>query len=132
MLRKLYCILALIFLFIGAKAQVWNGNYNITSQEEVDRFAEDCNCTEITGSLTIEKTYYSTDIQHLDGLSGLTTVKGDLKLINNPALKNLSGLSNLKTVGGNLEIANNTELEDLVGLNSLLDVKESISISYNQ
>jgi len=59
------------------------------------------------------------ELANIDGLNGVTSIDGDLNIINNSALASLSGLSNLTTVDGFLYIANNTALVSLNGLQNI-------------
>jgi len=110
------CIL--LFTINFSIANVWQGDYNIQFQSEVDDFASDCNCTSINGDLTI----FGTDIVHLDGLSELTEVTGLLEIKRNPVLSNLSGLNNLIEIGEALNIFNNSGLIDIAGFENLQNI----------
>ena len=82
------------------------GNVTLSSQAEVDSFLITYpNCTEMEGSLSIIKTAGAA-IYNLDALSQLTSIGGDLILLNLSFLQSLSGLEALETVGGSLDIEN--------------------------
>jgi len=81
-MSKLSILVSLILSFSinYTYAQVWEGDYLIESQNDIDVFPTACNCTEITGNLTIEEGFFSY-INHLDGLTQLTSVGGNLKIL---------------------------------------------------
>ena len=59
------------------------------------------------------------DITNLDGLSGITSIDGNLDIIDNQALSDLSGLGQLESIGGFLRFFNDDALPNLNGLGSL-------------
>jgi len=120
-------ILALLFIGIGLKAQVWEGNYNIRTQEDIDSFQRNCKCTEIEGSLNIN----GSSIDNLLGLSDLYEVQGDLSIFNTNDLINLNGLANLRSVGRNLTISRNSRLKNVNHLSNLKTLGASLTIQVN-
>ena len=87
-----------------------------SSQIEIDSFQNDfSNCFEIAGDVLIE----GNDISNLDGLSVLTIINGNLKIMNNPQLNNIYGLYNLSVIGGDLSIINNDNLLNISGIENL-------------
>jgi len=67
----------------------------------------------IQGSLTVEGINVRTLLENLDGLSGVRTLEGDLRIQNNRALTSAAGLSNLSAVHGQVIIDNNVALTTL-------------------
>ena len=63
-------IVLLFFTFHFSFAQ----SFTLNSQADVDAFPTNCNCTSITGDLTIE----GNDIVNLSPLSSLTYIEGDV------------------------------------------------------
>ena len=61
-------------------------------------------------------------LTNLDGLSGISSVDGDLHIFATPALTNLDGLSGITSVGDDLEILYNDALTNIEGLSSLTSV----------
>ena len=71
------------------------GDFTLTTQREIGNF----DCTSVTGSLTIDEAV-SGNITNLDGLFELTSVGGQLRIVDNAALTNIDGLAALTSVGG--------------------------------
>ena len=119
--------LLLIFSFpISLPAQECNGDFELTSQTDIDNF----NCTIVRGSLTIREAVAG-NISNLDGLSELTTVEGQLNISNNLALTNVDGLASLVAANG-LSIVDNDSLTNIDGLAALSgDLWNGVSIVNN-
>ena len=105
---------------------VYEGNYTIDSQEDIDNF----NYCEITGNLTIEEAVTG-DITNLSGLSKLETIGGSLYIKSNSGIINLNGLNNLTAINGSLQLHRNKNLTDLTGLSTVKTVKGNIVITMN-
>lgn len=89
------------------------------TQEAIDSFQFHYpDCTNIEGDVNIVDPY-GTQIDNLQGLNVLTSIKGELNIENCDKLHDLSGLNNLTTIGWRLRITNNDALTNLNGLNSL-------------
>lgn len=84
LLSFLFAILFSSLAFGKPLDDVCQGDFNLTSQAEVDGF----NCTEVSGNLTIS----GGDIFDLSSLSSLTKVSGKLTIENNPHLQTADGL----------------------------------------
>jgi hypothetical protein len=112
--------------YIYSIEKVCEGDYTLTSQEEVDEFYSS-GCERITGNLTITGPY----ITNLDGLSELKSIRGDLTFYANERLTNISGLSELTSIEGNLYITNNPGLLNIDGLSNLISVGQNLLISSN-
>lgn len=115
---------------------VYNGNVELSTQEELDAFAAHGYC-KINGKLSIGfriedvggdgeeiVPIYST-ITSLAGLSTIRQITGGLQISGNPLLPNLEGLNNLKSVGAGLGIGNNTQLVDISALSSLTELSQT-------
>lgn len=103
------------------------GDVSFGSQQEIDQFATTYpNCTKIEGNVTIQSPF----IANLNGLSAITTIDGNLKILGCSALTNLSGLSKLTFIRGGLQIYNNLNLS-LLGLNELSYLGSYLTISGN-
>jgi len=123
--------LALVVHLLPCMGTLWaqttcEGDYVLTSQDDVDSFAE-TGCNIISGNLRIE----GPNITDLDGLSGLTSIGGDMLIFSNYALTNIDGLSNLTTIGGKLNIWHNLELTNIDGLSGLSLVGGDLEIENN-
>lgn len=120
-----------LFLFIGkgaAFAFTCNLNILFTTQAEIDNFPSNYpNCTDITGFVRIEGIVGS-DITNLDGLSGITSIGGYLRIRNCPLLENIDGLNGLTSVGDELRITNCPLLTDIDALNNLTFVGSMLII----
>ena len=102
-----------------------------TTQAEIDSFQTNYpNCTEIEGDVYIGY-YYGTDISNLNGLHILTSIGGNLNIINNDALSSLSGLENLTSIGGNLVVRRNAALASLTGLEDVTSIGGDLNIKNN-
>lgn len=101
-----------------------------STQQQIDNFATNYSgCTEILGDVTIEgNTVYA--ITSLDGLSQLTSIKGNLRISYNQSLTSLDGLHNLSSVGGFLHLFDNG-LEEIFALSNVNTIGSSLSIFDN-
>ena len=90
-----------------------------TTQAQIDSFPINYpNCTIIEGFVQIGGEPHVSDISHLDGLSVVTYIGGDLIIINNDFLDNLDGLMPMDSIGGSVTCSNNPItglLSDLFG-----------------
>lgn len=101
-----------------------------TKQQAVDNFIIDWpDCRELPGSLIIGQISSQSDITHLDGLSGLTSVGGNLTIEFNPQLTDLEGLNQLHTVAGAIYMAGNNALVSSSGLRNLTSVGSSVTVA---
>lgn len=122
------------FLFISGKvyAQCPEGDVTFVYQQDVDHFVVAYpNCTHITGSLKIgEIGNFNTTVSNISGLSGITTIDGEL-IISNTLLTNLQGLQNLNHTNGNLSIYSNSILTSLEQLSNLTEIAH-LTVFFNQ
>ena len=70
-------------------------------------------------------------LSNLSGLSGMTSVGGDLVISYNAALTSLSGLSGIASVGDDLRISGNAALTSLSDLSGISSLRGDLRISYN-
>lgn len=105
-------------------SEIYNGNLELSTQEEINTFAYKA----ITGSLIISFTH---DITNLEGLNSLTSIGGSLEIFGNQSLTSLSGLENLTSVGQNLDIYFNTSLTSLTGLENITNIGLNLYIGDN-
>jgi len=108
------------------------GNYYFYTQSEIDDFQVNYpGCTELEGNVVI----YGDDITNLNGLYVLTSIGGNLRIINNDALTSLTGLDNLTSIGGDLVIGDynggNPALTSLSGLDNLTSIGGDLDIYNN-
>jgi hypothetical protein len=115
-------LVAGLMLAAPVRAQVCY-HVELTTQAQVDAF----DCTSVTGELWIS----GNDIVNLDGLSGLTSIDGDLEIRFNDALTSLDGLSGLTSIDGGLWISGNAALTSLGGLSGLTSLGGWLSIQNN-
>jgi hypothetical protein len=91
------------------------------TQAEIDSFQINYpNCTEIEGSVII----IGNDITNLNGLSVLTSITGNLGIIENSSLNVLTGLDNVTSIGGSLNIKHNPVLTGLTGLENVTSIAD--------
>lgn len=83
-------------------------------------------CSVIRGNVVIN----GDDIINLNGLTSLSLIEGDLKILDNNCLTTLAGLNNVTGIGGDLIIAENDVLSNLTGLDNLNSVGDSLLIGH--
>ncbi|MFD2571790.1 putative Ig domain-containing protein [Spirosoma soli] len=125
LLRLLLLVLCLLCVGLTAQAQCPTGGVTLSTQAEVNAFP--AGCPNLPGTLTIS----GADITNLNSLSALTSVEGQLRILNNTSLTSVSGLSALRQVGTSLIIQNNAVLPNLSGLQSLTSVEGLLTIRDN-
>src|SRR5690606_19494588 len=131
--------------------RVVSGDVQVTTQAELEALS---GVVEFSGSLTIgypnnvpsvtslaplsclqtvsgDFVIRANAIPHLHDLSLLTSVGGDLKLINNDDLETLDGLGALTSVGGELSIEGHSSLRSVDGLTLLTTVGGSLNVGSN-
>jgi hypothetical protein len=84
-------------------------------------------CTSVEGSLTVMDSSLTT----LAGLESLTSVGGDLVILNNSALTNLDALHALTTVGAEVRVQDNAKLTSVGGLGALTSIPGSLMVYRN-
>lgn len=127
--KSITIILITILKFVlvsVSNAQVINGSVNLFTQAEVNSFTG----SSITGFLSINGTNGS-DIIDLTPLSTLTSVGGNLNIVNNVTLTNLDGLNNLVSVGGDLALVGNDILGNINSLGNLTSVGRALRLGSN-
>ncbi len=128
-MKRLLFLLITVFYCSGLLSQSCSqNNIYVSNQFLVDIF----DCSEVSGNLYIREGWNVSDtLQHLNGLSELTYIGGDLIIDSNSILENLNGLQNLDTIMGNLHIEEHNTLGDLGGLNNLKFVGGNVVIRDN-
>ena len=109
------------------------GNYNFTSQADIDSFQSAFpGCTDLEGNVSIK----GSDITNLSGLNNINSIGVSLVITDTDLLDNLSGLENLSSVGSDFwigdEYGSNASLSSLSGLNNLTSIGGSLLISNNE
>jgi len=103
------------------------GTYYFFYQTEIDNFPINYpGCTELETDVLIS----GNDITNLLGLSGITSIDGNLQINNNPNLIDLSGLDNVESISGDISIYSNYSLISLTGLESMTSIEGSLDIGY--
>ena len=91
-----------------------------TSQAEINAFATNYpNCTTINYHVNIGP---STDIIDLRPLENITSIAGDIKIIENEALTSLDGLQALSGIGASFSIKDNPKLNSLEALKGISNI----------
>src|SRR5690606_32427926 len=91
-----------------------------TSQAEINAFATNYpNCTTINYHVNIGP---STDIIDLRPLENITSIAGDIKIIENEALTSLDGLQALSGIGASFSIKDNPKLNSLEALEGISNI----------
>ena len=97
--HKILLVILFSFFYCIIYSQCPSGNLNIESQQDIDLFKVNYpNCTEINFDLAI--TNNSNQIQNLDGLSNITSVKGNFFIVGINNSININGLSLLNSIEG--------------------------------
>ena len=122
-----YILLLCGSLMVSSQPCPPNG-ITFTTQAQVDSFPilyPNCiymdSCVEISGS----------NITNLDGLNQLKSMGAWLYITNMDSLVSIAGLSNLTHVGGEIRIIYNPMLSNLEGLNNLDSTNETFFVSHN-
>ncbi|MBP9194191.1 MAG: T9SS type A sorting domain-containing protein [Saprospiraceae bacterium] len=126
---KVICVFLTLscHLTLGGQSCLPNGII-FTSQSQLNTFAiENQGCFEILGDVLIR----GNDITNLDPLNTIQSIKGNLRINDNPKLTNLNGLNTLKSIGGFLTVFNNSILISISDLNNLEYVDKGVSFSAN-
>ncbi|KGE85833.1 MAG: T9SS type A sorting domain-containing protein [Phaeodactylibacter xiamenensis] len=132
MLKYCFTFLLSAFACCGLNAQCPPGDVILSSQAEVDAFVADYpDCTEIAGSMLIGSLSDPTDITDISGLSNLTSIGGNLDLLDNDSISSLAGLELLVSIDGDLNIKSNAILTSLSGFNQLTSINGVFSIIGN-
>lgn len=117
------------------QAQVYTGNLTLDTQAAIDTFPY----SSVTGNLTIggidsinglsgltsvggNLVFDNSDIPDMDGLSSLTSLGGDLTILAAFNLTNVDGLSGITAIGGDLTIFFSSSLLSLDGLSNLTTI----------
>jgi hypothetical protein len=95
-----------------------------STQAQIDGFIVNYpGCTQILGNVTIKESV-SGGITNLDSLSPISSIGsifgGGLEVTDNAALISIEGLIGLTSIVGDLKISNNPTLANLNGLDSLI------------
>lgn len=125
---KKIALLIFTFIFVqNANAQTCTAP-SFKSQQQIDDFKiQNPNCKTISGNVNIN----GSDITNLNGLFGISSIKGNFTISKNPVLTNLIGLESLVSVGGRLDISDNPALQDVSGLESLTTLTDGINVTSN-
>lgn len=113
-MKKLFIITAILICSLNYlySQQCLPDGIVFTTQEMIDVFQQNFpGCTIIEGSVTITDPD-NTHINDLSGLNVITSIGGDLNVIDNNWLPNFYGLNNLTYIGGKLEVNNNNILKN--------------------
>lgn len=135
-MKQFYGMLVVLLLCLGATGQnarpcsaCLPQGIEFTTQSQVDNFRTNYpGCTQITGDVVING---GTNISNLNGLSMVTSLGGNLNLVQNNSLSSLSGLKGLTSVGYWLNIVFNPSLRSLSGLDSLNFIGGGLVIQLN-
>lgn len=94
-MKRIYLLAIGIFCCGILSAQCPSSGLNITSQAQIDSFSINYpNCTYIPGGITIQE-YFLNSITNLEGLSQITSIGGDIRVMGNRSLTSLKGLDNI-------------------------------------
>ncbi|MGE5355093.1 MAG: T9SS type A sorting domain-containing protein [Deltaproteobacteria bacterium] len=125
-MNRIIIILSILF---SITTNTFSQNVVLRTQADVDAFDTDINV--INGNLEIDGIDSTDPITNLSHLSNVTTIKGNLKIINNTLLKNIDQLYNVTSVKGEILLRGNAKLENLNGFSQLKSVSTDLGISNN-
>lgn len=133
-MKKVYAVLIALFLSLtGYSQSCLPEGIEFSTQAQIDSFQVNYpNCTQIEGNVTIYTSEWG-DITNLSGLSVLTSIGGNLEIINydfgtSSNLYSLAGLEGITAIGGDLIICNNSALTNLSGLDNLISIGGNLNI----
>ena len=129
-MKKTFFVTSL-FLFIFATSATAESCFpegiNFVIQQDIEEFQENYpDCTEISGFVEIHGSMWD-----LGGLSNITSIGGNLRIIDCDDLMSLEGLNSLTTIGGKLEIFECQNLSNLNGLESLISIGGEVEVNQN-
>jgi len=123
-------LFTLLFCLSGHSQSCLPNGITFSTQAEIDNFSSNYpGCTMIEGDVTITAPG-GTNITNLNGLSGIASIGGELKVYFNPLLTDLNGLNNLASVES-LNIEFNWSLASLDGLEKITAINGSLAIQSN-
>jgi hypothetical protein len=128
-MKKLILSLIGLFLwFMGSSQGCLPQGITFSTQAQIDNFHTNYpNCTQIEGDVTIS----GANITNLNGLNGLTSIGGNLRICYDSTLSNLSGLGSLTSIAYNLFVGYNSVLTTLTGLNNVNHIGGALQFWYN-
>lgn len=127
--KHIYLII-LLFSVLGFKAQGQcpaSSSY-FQSQDSINNFALNYPSCTSPDSLTIQ----GNNVTSLSSLAQITSVQGNLRIIDCDNLNTLVGLHNIQSIGGELIINENDNIINLNGLNNLQSISGSLNITVNK
>ena len=129
MKKLLLLLVGLLLWFTGSSQPCLPLGITFSTQAQIDSFhANYPNCTQIEGDVTIS----GANITNLNGLNGLTSIGGNLRICNDSVLPNLSGLGSLTSIAYNLFVGYNPVLTSLTGLEAVTSIGGALEIYSNQ
>lgn len=117
-MKKIFFLTIFLFISFLSFGQCPSSEITLSSQADIDNFIINFpGCTQILDGLTID----GNNVDNLSPLSVITSVQGNLKILNTINLTNLNGLQNLVSIASTerLEIKNNSGLTSIASLSSL-------------
>lgn len=127
-MKNLTATILIIFSQMILFGQCPPGDLMFTSQSQINDFGTYYpNCHEFDGSIIITGSGFTS----LSGLSGLTSIAGDLSFLYVSGLSNLTGLENLTEIGGSLIILECYTLVNTLGMPVLSSVGGEVTIHNN-
>ena len=129
-MKKFFILLFALFMLSGALAQsCLPEGITFTTQTQIDNFQDNYpGCTEILGDVVING---DNGITNLGGLSSLTSIGGNLNMVENHSLSSLAGLEGLASIGYWFNIVFNDSLTSLTGLEGLTSIGGGLVINEN-
>ena len=110
----------------------YTGDIILTNQAEVDSFSLDA--TAIFGNLIIGYSNFTSsrsDITHLNSLSNITHIMGNVNIQRNGQLVNLNDLNNLQLIGGYFQMLFNDSLTTLGDFSELQSIGRYFKVRIN-
>lgn len=115
-----FCLLlSITFLPSFLHSQVYTGSLSLTNQAQVDTFSY----TEVTGDLTI-----GNGVVNVDSMNSLVKIGGSFEAFSTTLLT-INGLQGLKSIGGNLKVTSCSLLTEILGFQQVDTIFGEVVIS---
>lgn len=132
------CLHAFAFYYSYAQSclpdSFFDFDHVFEDQMQIDNFfVNHEGCDTIEGNIQIARPYHCCDgIVNLDAFKNITTINGNLSILESNDLINLTGFEKLSSIGGDLILRLNRKLTSLEGLENLKSVGGNIIVKYNK
>lgn len=133
-MKKITCLLILLFLSLNHYSQCPQGVVYLYSQNDVDNYLKDFpNCKNISGAIYFRGNTGEFPIVNFDAFKNITSITGLIffEKFSNSNMPNFSGLENIETINGSLIFEDNS-ISNINLLNNLKHISNEFRLSNNQ